>query len=129
MLGRQLGALKLGLNLIALAPGKRAFAFHSHRVNEEMFYVVAGRGEMRLGENRHALHAGNVVACPAGGPETAHQIINTGDEELRYLADQHTGVARGVRLPRFGQVRGDDGRRGRVRRDGTAWGIAGLLGR
>ena len=23
---------------------------------------------------------------PAGGPETAHQIINTGDVELRYLA-------------------------------------------
>jgi len=86
MLGRQLGALKLGYNLIALAPGKRAFPFHSHRVNEEMFFVVAGQGEIRLGENRHALRAGDVVACPAGGPETAHQIINTGDEELRYLA-------------------------------------------
>jgi hypothetical protein len=49
MLGRQLGASKLGYNLIALAPGKRAFPFHSHRVNEEMFFVVAGQGEMRLG--------------------------------------------------------------------------------
>ena len=26
------------------------------------------------------------MACPAGGPESAHQIINCGDEELRYLA-------------------------------------------
>jgi uncharacterized cupin superfamily protein len=29
---------------------------------------------------------GDVIACPPGGPETAHQIINTGNEELRYLA-------------------------------------------
>ncbi len=27
-----------------------------------------------------------MIACPAGGPETAHQIINIGDAELRYLA-------------------------------------------
>ncbi len=86
MLGRQLGASKLGYSLIALAPGKRAFPFHSHRVNEEMFFVVAGQGEIRLGDDRHALRAGDVVACPAGGPETAHQIVNTGDVELRYLA-------------------------------------------
>jgi uncharacterized cupin superfamily protein len=27
-----------------------------------------------------------VVACPTGGPEVAHQIINTGVADLRYLA-------------------------------------------
>jgi hypothetical protein len=30
--------------------------------------------------------SGDVIACPAGGRETAHQIINTGTDELRYLA-------------------------------------------
>ena len=85
-LGRQLGALKLGYNLIALAPGKRAFPFHSHHVNEEMFFVVAGQGEIRIGGDRHVLRAGDVVACPSGGPETAHQIVNTGQVELRYIA-------------------------------------------
>jgi len=30
--------------------------------------------------------AGDVAVCPAGGPETAHQLIATGDEPLRYLA-------------------------------------------
>ena len=29
---------------------------------------------------------GDIVACPPGGQETAHQIINSGAEELRYLA-------------------------------------------
>jgi hypothetical protein len=40
---RQLGAKKLGYNLTVLPPGKSAFPFHCHSVNEEMFFVVAGR--------------------------------------------------------------------------------------
>src|SRR5580658_9320561 len=35
---------------------------------------------------RGPIRTGEVIACPAGGRETAHQIINTGTEELRYLA-------------------------------------------
>jgi uncharacterized cupin superfamily protein len=27
-----------------------------------------------------------VIACPPGGPEVAHQIINTGTTTMRYLA-------------------------------------------
>ena len=85
-IGQQLGAQKLGYRLYALEPGMRGSPFHSHRVNEEMFYVVAGEGEVRLGNDRFAIRAGDVIACPAGGPEKAHQIINTSNGELRYLA-------------------------------------------
>ena len=69
-----------------MPPGKRAFPFHNHRANEEMFFVLSGSGEIRIGSDVHPIRAGDVIACPAGGPETAHQIINTGTEELRYLA-------------------------------------------
>ncbi|HWG65843.1 MAG TPA: cupin, partial [Rhodanobacteraceae bacterium] len=31
-LGRVMGARKLGYNLTAIAPGKRAYPFHNHRV-------------------------------------------------------------------------------------------------
>ncbi|MNV76356.1 Cupin domain protein [compost metagenome] len=48
--------------------------------------MVAGEGEVRLGDQAFAIRAGDVIACPAGGPETAHQIINTSSGELRYLA-------------------------------------------
>jgi uncharacterized cupin superfamily protein len=85
-IGPMLGARKLGYSLIVLAPGKRAFPFHHHRVNEEMFFVVEGEGEMRIGHETHAIRAGDVIACPAGGIETAHQIVNTSAHELRYLA-------------------------------------------
>lgn len=85
-IGQQLGAQKLGYRLLVLEPGMRASPFHSHRVNEEMFHILAGEGEIRLGAERFPIRAGDVIACPAGGPETAHQIINNSAGELRYLA-------------------------------------------
>ena len=85
-IGLLVGAKQLGYNITAVPPGKRAFPYHSHRVNEEMFFVLQGTGEVKIGADTYPLRAGDIVACLAGGPETAHQIINTGQEELRYLA-------------------------------------------
>jgi uncharacterized cupin superfamily protein len=85
-IGALIGARQLGYNITAVPPGKRAYPFHSHRVNEEMFFVLAGTGEVRIGADRYPLRQGDFVACPMGGPEAAHQIINTGQDELRYLA-------------------------------------------
>jgi uncharacterized cupin superfamily protein len=50
-----------------------------------MFVILEGSGELRYGARRHPLRAGDIIACPIGGPESAHQIINTGTTELRYL--------------------------------------------
>lgn len=85
-IGSVVGAQKLGYNLTAVPPGMRAFPFHHHRVNEEMFFVLQGSGEVRIGDERHPIRQGDIIACPPGGPEVAHQIINTGSEELRYLS-------------------------------------------
>jgi uncharacterized cupin superfamily protein len=85
-IGRRLGAQKLGYNLTVVPPRKRAFPLHNHRANEEMFFIVEGRGELRRGKETYPLRAGDVVCCPPGGPETAHQIINTSDADLKYLA-------------------------------------------
>jgi len=82
----RIGARKLGYNLTVVAPGKRNCPFHSHRVEEEMFFILEGSGELHYGNARHPLRAGDVIACPTGGPETAHQIINTGTVEMRYLS-------------------------------------------
>lgn len=82
----RIGAQKLGYNLTAVPPGKRAFPFHNHRVNEEMFFVLEGEGEVRIGDAVYPIRQGDVIACQPGGKETAHQIINTGKAELKYLA-------------------------------------------
>ncbi len=85
-LGGAIGSRKLGYNLTVLKPGKRAFPRHNHWVNEEMFVILEGTGELLLGAEVHPLRAGDVVACLPGGRETAHQIVNTGGVEMRYLA-------------------------------------------
>ncbi len=85
-IGRRLGAQKLGYNLTVVPPGKRAFPFHNHRVNEEMFIILEGEGEVRIGGETFPVKKGDVIANPPGGPDTAHQIVNTSNTELRYLA-------------------------------------------
>ncbi len=82
----QIGARKLGYNVTAVPPGRRAYPFHNHRLNEEMFYILEGRGEVRIGTETFPIRAGDFIACPPGGPELAHQIVNTGTGELKYLA-------------------------------------------
>ncbi|MGA9334446.1 MAG: cupin domain-containing protein [Rudaea sp.] len=82
----RIGARKLGYNLTVAAPGKRNCPFHSHRNDEEMFFILECNGELRYGERRLPLKSGDVIACPPGGPETAHQIINTGATQMHYLA-------------------------------------------
>jgi len=77
---------KLGARLVVVPPGKSAWPFHCHHANEEMFIILNGTGTLRFALERHALRAGDVVMCPSGGPETAHQIVNDSTAELRYLA-------------------------------------------
>ncbi|MGE4049439.1 MAG: cupin domain-containing protein [Piscinibacter sp.] len=81
-----IGARKLGYNLTELPPGKSQCPFHSHREEEEMFLILEGEGELRFGEQRFKVRRHDVIACPTGGPEVAHQIINTGKMPLRYLS-------------------------------------------
>lgn len=82
----RIGAQKLGYNLTVIPAGKRAFPRHNHHVNEEMFFILQGTGEARIGDRTYPLRVGDIVACPPGGPETAHHIINTGTDELKFLA-------------------------------------------
>lgn len=81
-----IGARNLGYNLTVLPPGKAQCPFHSHHGEEEMFLILEGEGELRFGEERHPIRKHDVIACPPGGAEVAHQIINTGTEMMRYLA-------------------------------------------
>lgn len=85
-MGPAIGAKNFGCSLIVVPPGKRAFPFHAHHVNEEIFFIISGTGTLRHGGETHPVRAGDVIASPPGGVEVAHQIINTGTEELRYLA-------------------------------------------
>jgi uncharacterized cupin superfamily protein len=100
--GPQLGSPGLGCTLTIVPPGKAAYPFHRHHVIHELFYVVSGAGEYRLGDERLPLRAGDLVAAPAG--QEAHQIINTSNDELRFLAFSTIGEVDVVDYPDSGKM-------------------------
>jgi len=82
--GTAIGARKLGYSFFTVPPGKAAFPYHAHSGNEEMIYIIEGVGVLRMGKGKRAVAAESLIACPPG-LENAHQLINTGSGDLRYL--------------------------------------------
>jgi uncharacterized cupin superfamily protein len=101
-LGPLVGSTGLGCTLTVLPPGKKAWPFHRHHVIHELFYVLEGTGELRLEGERFPLRAGDLVASPAG--KEAHQIVNTSDADLKYLAVSTLGEVDVVDYPDSGKV-------------------------
>ncbi len=64
-----------------LPPGGRATPHH-HVQTEEIYYVLAGQGSMRIGMETEPVGPGDAVAIPPGA---VHQITNTGRDELKFL--------------------------------------------
>jgi len=83
--GEALGTKNIGAMYVQVDPGKRAFPFHNHLANDEMFIILEGTGTYRFGEHTFDIKAGDICHAPKGGKDTAHQIINTGQTTLRYL--------------------------------------------
>lgn len=81
-----IGAQQLGCKLTILPPGKKGWPFHNHHANEEMFFILEGSGTYRIGENTYPIKQGDLLVAPAGGKETAHQIVNSSQAPLKYLA-------------------------------------------
>ncbi len=81
----QMSSRKLGFNVTLLPPGKRAWPFHAHRANEEMFFVLEGEGSIRLGDETRKIRKGDFISLPPG-PDSGHQIMNDSGGPLQYLA-------------------------------------------
>ncbi len=117
-MGPALGAENLGAMLTIVEPGKRAFPFHVHHATEEMFFVIEGEGEYRFGEDVYPIRKGDLLSAPCGGPERAHQIINTSKDTLKYLAISAGGKMDVVEYPdsgKFAAFSSEDGSREKAR--------------
>ena len=101
-IGPMLGLTGLGCTLTVVAPGKRAYPFHRHHVSSELFYILSGNGEVRLDGRVMPLRPGDLIANPAGAE--AHQIVNTGRDELRYLAISEIGSVDIIDYPDSGKM-------------------------
>jgi uncharacterized cupin superfamily protein len=71
-------------------------------VSSELFYILSGNGEVRLDGRTLPLRPGDLIANPAGAE--AHQIVNTGRDELRYLAISEIGSVDIIDYPDSGKM-------------------------
>jgi uncharacterized cupin superfamily protein len=82
LLAEKRGAL--GMNVSRVRKGHTFCPFHYHMLEDEIFYVLSGRGVLRYGDELHELRPGDCIALPAG-TKVAHQLANPYDEDLVYL--------------------------------------------
>ena len=75
----------LGVAQTRLRQGQVGCPFHLHHREDEVFFVLSGRGVLRYGDERWEVRAGDCVSCPAG-TRHAHQLANPYPEDLVYLA-------------------------------------------
>jgi len=73
--------LKQSLAEARLEPRGRTAA-HFHRATEEIYYILEGAGEMRIGDESRDVGPGDAIAIPPG---MVHTIMNTGAVTLRFL--------------------------------------------
>jgi mannose-6-phosphate isomerase-like protein (cupin superfamily) len=67
---------------VVLEPG-RSVGRHSTERHEEMLVVIEGQGEMLFHDgSKLKIVGGTALYCP---PETEHDVVNTGIENLRYV--------------------------------------------
>lgn len=73
------GSMSMGL--VTFQPGKCS-APHAHDTEQEAWYVISGKGTIIVGDEAAEVGADSVVVSP---PRLVHQIVNTGDKEMRVL--------------------------------------------
>lgn len=64
-----------------VAPGQSTQP-HYHPQTEEIYYILQGRGRMRINQECRDVGPGDAIAIPPG---VAHQITNTGEATLLFL--------------------------------------------
>ena len=75
------GTVKQSLAEATLEPGQSTQR-HYHRESEEIYFVLAGEGELEVAGERSRVGAGDAVPIPPGA---WHRIGNTGSAPLRFL--------------------------------------------
>lgn len=72
---------RLTVHITEVGPGARARPPHTHD-GVEGFYIIEGQGVVEVGEERHALGAGEAALIDA---TTLHGLVNAGAGPLRYM--------------------------------------------
>ncbi|MEL6640790.1 MAG: cupin domain-containing protein [Pseudomonadota bacterium] len=82
-LGDLTGLKQIGVHVIEVAPGHDSTEHHVHYHEEECVYILSGEGTAYIGDEAHAVGAGDFIGYRTGG--LAHSLTNTGTDVLRVL--------------------------------------------
>ena len=73
------------VSVYEIPPGKSAYPYHYHKMNEEVFYVISGTGVLKSPDGDKLINAGELLFFPACD-KGAHKLINTSETEvLKYI--------------------------------------------
>lgn len=56
---------------------------HTHDDHEEVYYIIAGRGNIKIGNETTKFRDGDIIYIPE---KSAHSITNDGEEMVEFLA-------------------------------------------
>jgi uncharacterized cupin superfamily protein len=84
LIGDAIGCEKIYVNIDYVKPGAESVKYHSHSKQEEFFFIIGGKGILRINGKEISIMTGDVISKPAG-KDIAHQFINNGSEILQIL--------------------------------------------
>ena len=56
---------------------------HDHQDHEEIYYIISGSGNIKIGSETAQFHDGDIIYIPE---KTVHSIANDGNEMVEFLA-------------------------------------------
>ena len=65
-----------------IAPGI-ALEPHQHKMEEQVFFILGGKGIIKVGKEQHSVREGDAIYLPPGRD---HSLENTGTHPLRFFA-------------------------------------------
>jgi uncharacterized cupin superfamily protein len=96
------GLRRIGFHMIRLPAGREANEYHTHRFEEEFYYVLEGRGVVLVDGEEHEVGPGAFVGFPA--PSGPHLMTNPYDDELVYLVGGERREFEIAEFPRRGKA-------------------------
>lgn len=110
-LSHLVGLERVGFHMVRLAPGKDANEYHTHRVEEEFFYILSGRGVALIDGKEYEIGPGDFMGFTT--PSVPHLITNNSEQDLVYLVGGERRPFEFAEYPRLQKFL--------VRHGGQAW--------
>lgn len=95
------GLQRIGFHLMRIPPGKESFAYHSHYTEEELIYILSGRGIAEIDQEEVEVGPGDFMGFPT--PSVAHHLRNPFEEDLVYLSGGERNPSEIADFPRLGK--------------------------